>query len=391
MTRFAVTDQGRSWDELRSEVPGRDFHDWPAYKSLKSLTIRALDSVGVFALLRRAHLHSLLVLTYHDVLPSPLDVTNPLLGLAVDTGTFRAQMRELREHHVPVSLVEVLKWLRQGAELPSHAALVTFDDGHRNLRQHALPILLEFGIPAVVFVTAGFLGERYRLTWFEELFAAVMSTAVPTLRSEGRELSLGDRESRARLCGHLIDHARQLSPRDLDALRDEVLGQLGVTTPAALPEERFAWLTAEDCAHLVEGGVTIGAHSLSHPLLKTLDDTAAMHEIEGSKKALEAQVGCRVDGFAYPFGEPGIDFAEREMGMAKTAGFSAAFAASGGLVCRSANPWCLPRVGMGQVNMPEFRFAASGTHHLVRGRQWPSCSEGGSGSSRGLGADISWD
>jgi peptidoglycan/xylan/chitin deacetylase (PgdA/CDA1 family) len=349
-------------------VPGNDFHDWPAYKGLKTLTIRALDSVGVFALLRRAHLHDLIVLTYHDVLPGPLDVANPLFGLAVDTGTFRAHMCELRAHYVPVSLVEVLRWLRQGAELPSLAALVTFDDGHRNIRQHALPILREFGIPAVVFVTAGFLGDRYRLTWFEELFAAVMSSAVPTLRLRGREISLGNRESRARLCGQLIDHARQLRPRELDALRDEVLGQLGATTPFALPEERFAWLTVDDCAHLVEGGVTIGAHTLSHPLLRTLDDGAAVREIEGSKKTLEAQLGCRVDGFAYPFGNVGLDFAEREMGMAKAAGFSAAFAASGGLVRRSADPWCLPRIGIGQLDMPGFRFAASGMHDLVRGR-----------------------
>lgn len=368
MTRFALTDQGRSWDKLRSEVPGKDFHDWPAYKSLKSLTIRALDALGVFALFRRAHRHDLLVLSYHDVLPGPLDLTNPLLGLAVDTGTFRAHMRELREHHVPASLAEVLKWLRQAAALPSHAALVTFDDGHRNIRQHALPILLEFGIPAVVFVTAGFLGERCRLTWFEELFAAVMSSAVPNLRIEGREVSLGDRESRARLCGRLIDHARQLSPRDLDALLDEALGQLGVTTPVAFPEERFAWLTADDCAHLVEGGVTIGAHTLSHPLLKALDDTAAMREIEGSKRALETQLGRRVDGFAYPFGEPGVDFGERERCMAKEAGFAVAFAATGGLVRRGADPWCVPRVGMSQVTIPGFRFAASGMKHLARRR-----------------------
>jgi peptidoglycan/xylan/chitin deacetylase (PgdA/CDA1 family) len=118
---------------------------------------------------------------------------------------------------------------------------------------------------------------------------------------------------------------------------------------------------------LAKEGVTIGAHTLSHPLLTTLDDSAAMHEIEGSKKTLEAQLGCRVEGFAYPFGEPGIDFAEREMAMAKAAGFSAAFAASGGLVRRSADPWCLPRVGIGQVDMPGFHHA-SGMHHLLRGR-----------------------
>jgi hypothetical protein len=46
--------------------------------------------------------------------------------------------------------------------------------------------------------------------------------------------------------------------------------------------------------------------------------------------------------------------------MAHAAGFRAAFAASGGLTRRGADPWCLPRIGIGQFSMPAFRFATSG-------------------------------
>jgi hypothetical protein len=93
-----------------------------------------------------------------------------------------------------------------------------------------------------------------------------------------------------------------------------------------------------------------------------------MREIEGSKRTLEERLGRKVDGFAYPFGERETDFGDREVAMAKAAGYRVAFAASGGLTRRSADPWCLPRVSMGQAEMPHFRFGASGARSLLRRR-----------------------
>ena len=52
-----------------------------------------------------------------------------------------------------------------------------------------------------------------------------------------------------------------------------------------------------------DGLVSVGAHTVSHPLLTDLTDIACNNEIAESKSACEALVGTPVTGFAYPYGD----------------------------------------------------------------------------------------
>ena len=63
-------------------------------------------------------------------------------------------------------------------------------------------------------------------------------------------------------------------------------------------------MTREEVRALVmDGLVTIGAHTVTHPVLSTLGATACHREITESKIACEALIGARVAGFAYPYGD----------------------------------------------------------------------------------------
>lgn len=53
---------------------------------------------------------------------------------------------------------------------------------------------------------------------------------------------------------------------------------------------------------LVEAGMELGAHSLTHPDLRGLDDEVLAAEIAGSKAAVEELTGRPCRTFAYPFG-----------------------------------------------------------------------------------------
>jgi peptidoglycan/xylan/chitin deacetylase (PgdA/CDA1 family) len=54
---------------------------------------------------------------------------------------------------------------------------------------------------------------------------------------------------------------------------------------------------------LVEAGVTIGAHTRTHPRLSRLSRRRLEDEILGSAERIEAEVGHRPRAFAYPFGD----------------------------------------------------------------------------------------
>jgi peptidoglycan/xylan/chitin deacetylase (PgdA/CDA1 family) len=96
------------------------------------------------------------VLGYHGVAESPL--REDLSLLQVSPSRFRRHMELLLAAGFSfVTLAELARRAGGGAPEPGLAA-VTFDDGMRNNHTTALPILSEYGIPATVYVTIGFIG-----------------------------------------------------------------------------------------------------------------------------------------------------------------------------------------------------------------------------------------
>lgn len=83
-----------------------------------------------------------------------------------DVDRFRAQLRTLKWLGVQVlSMTQALAALRGEAPLPERAAVLTFDDGCENFYEHAVPVLQEFGFPAISYVVAGELGKG--ATWLD--------------------------------------------------------------------------------------------------------------------------------------------------------------------------------------------------------------------------------
>jgi len=65
---------------------------------------------------------------------------------------FRQQVETIRCERIPVV---PLRQIRQ----TNGAICLTFDDGFRNFTEHALPVLLEYQIPATLFVVSGYCGK----------------------------------------------------------------------------------------------------------------------------------------------------------------------------------------------------------------------------------------
>jgi peptidoglycan/xylan/chitin deacetylase (PgdA/CDA1 family) len=78
-----------------------------------------------------------------------------------------------------------------------------------------------------------------------------------------------------------------------------VSGWLGEPHPGA-PWARIA--DADDLRALHAAGVEIGGHTVTHPDLTTLPETAARAELEEGRRALEAILDVPVDVAAYPYG-----------------------------------------------------------------------------------------
>lgn len=311
---------------------------------------------GLVHIFRRRQPDSVLVLIYHDVLPPGFPKHNPLFGMTVSTTEFEWQLRYLRRYYNPITFQEFAKWFSNGYDLPAYPVLVTFDDGHSNNFDFALPILSKLSMTAVCFIVSGSLG-KHSLTWFEDAYYRLMFSASPNWKlKDGEILPLSTDDQRAAACGRFFVLCRSLKEsaqiEELQSLRE----QLPLSPEREFPD-RFKFLSGKQLRALWRNGVELGAHTVTHPILSTLSDDSARNEIASSKSQLEETSGVAVRAFAYPFGAPGLDFAGRERDYVQQSGFLFAFAGEGGLVDRTKDQFNLPRVGIG--NMTRSQFAAT--------------------------------
>jgi len=107
--------------------------------------------------------------------------------------------------------------------------------------------------------------------------------------------------------------------------------------------KRFLLMRRADLQTLRSRGMTIGAHTVTHPRLSCSPSALALQEIRECKRLLEEAIGDRVWAFAYPFGDPGSVSAE-VLGMAEGAGYEVACLNFGGGLGADLPHFSMPRI-----------------------------------------------
>src|SRR5436190_1217577 len=114
-----------------------------------------------------------LILSYHRVVADFADeAKRSLYTLNVEQKTFRRHLEVLQESHDVVPLDDALAVLQGTRQAARDVAVVTFDDGYRDVYTHAFPVLRDLRIPGVVYVPSSFIGSGGRLG-HDRLFAAL--------------------------------------------------------------------------------------------------------------------------------------------------------------------------------------------------------------------------
>lgn len=91
------------------------------------------------------------ILTYHRFGDVPHD------PFCVEPEAFADQMRWIADQGICISLDDLAGFLRSQRPVPDGAVLITIDDGYRSTYDIALPILEQYGLPAVSYISAGIL------------------------------------------------------------------------------------------------------------------------------------------------------------------------------------------------------------------------------------------
>jgi peptidoglycan/xylan/chitin deacetylase (PgdA/CDA1 family) len=243
---------------------------------------------------------------------------------------------------------------------------LTFDDGYRDNHDALLPILEARRVPATIYVAPGLIDGTAPLWWYalDEAIAREPSLLLP-LPAE-TELPADDPAAKERAFAATAQVMISAPAETRDGLMAALAARYGMDAQALAARHMMDWDMLRRLA--ASPFVEIGAHTLTHPPLATLDGATAAVEMAGSRDRLERETGRPVRHLAYPYGVPGTTGA-REAALADQLGFrTAVTTAPGNLFARHAkrrHAW--PRHGIGPADGPAaLRLKLAGISNPLR-------------------------
>ena len=318
------------------------------------------------------------VVTYHGVLPEGYKSIDPDLdGAMVSRETLRRQLRLLKSHFQVISPGEFRSWCKNRDPLPPCAVLVTCDDGFLNTTTDMLPVLREEGVFCLFFVTGASCVDEPTMLWHEELFLMVSRAGAEQASGLLSPISLWSKsssaEDRRSLWWSLVKSLSQYQPTARAEFLERARIRLRLPSEwkaeflAKAPlQRRFLSLTNAQVGQLIEAGMTVGAHSMTHPALSQVPEPLAWKEIAEIRGALGRMSGSPAWALAYPFGNAGC-VSGREIAMAERAGYECAFMNAGGTFSDTISLFAVPRVHItATMSLAEFEAHISGFHDVLR-------------------------
>jgi peptidoglycan/xylan/chitin deacetylase (PgdA/CDA1 family) len=327
---------------------------------LKHALYPALHHSGVFNRIKPPG--SFAVVNYHGLFPSDHSNADLFLdGNLVLAQAFWKQLRYLKTHYEIVHPDNFREVVEKGESLPPRAVLLTCDDGLLNTLTDMLPVLQSENVPCLFFVTGASCTNNPGMLWYEELYQLMR------IRLLEPELELRAKlQAESRIAENFqarwwktIQSASRLDANARADWMDRVRSYR--STNNFQSEKRWRLLTISELKQLADSGMTIGAHTLTHPILSLCSEGEARREICESKKILEQAIGRRVWAFAYPYGNRAT-IGQRELHLARESGFSCAFLNVEHWNGES-NWFTVPRIHVSlRTTLPEFAAHLSGVH-----------------------------
>ena len=293
-------------------------------RQLATLGVRGAWPRRVALRLARARGRSL-VLVYHRVVPDGPAAYEVVRSLP--SALFAQQLRTLAQMGEIVPLAHLFASPARG-EGPRFA--ITFDDDHACHRQHALSVLDALGVQATFFLSGRALHDIGPYWW---------SLLEQSIRARGLAAT-------RRLIG-----LEGETPADLAiALEGSTLIE---QLPRLLDGSQEPPMQAGDIRALTRAGMTIGFHTLRHPILTALSPAAQETALTEGHRELAAAAGTPVDLLAYPHGRANASTAA----AAERAGFLAAYAAGGRPITPRSDRFLLGRWEPGFLEGEDFAAA----------------------------------
>lgn len=230
--------------------------------------------------------------------------------LFIKLKTFESQLQLYKKYFNLVSLDD---FYQQKFNNDKFNVCLTFDDGFANNYKFVLPLLEQYQVPAVFFVT-GIRNAGYDILW-NDILSVSYRCGPSKLVFKNEEFVKGKDERYISSSTHkrLVDILRSTEFEDKAEL-------MQILDPFKNRAESDYWLQmTEEQIRTLSGSkwATIGSHGYYHNDLAKVSIASAKEEIVQSKQYLEKITGKEIKALAFPYGS----YTKEVVNDAKNAGY----------------------------------------------------------------------
>jgi len=294
------------------------------------------------------------ILIFHRVLAH----RDPVLNWDLDAADFDRTIGWIKDWFNVLPLEQAVVRLKERT-LPPRAAAITFDDGYADNCTVAMPILQAHGLTATFFIATAYLdGGRM---WNDTVIESVRRCQESRLDLSREGLGVHQLTSANAIRQAIISILSDVKYRD-SRERLRVVDYIAAVSGARLPPDLM--MSAEQVRIMRRAGMSIGAHTATHPILARLQADDVRAEVTESKRFLESLLQERVGLFAYPNGKPDVDYRAEDAEIIRGLGFDAAVTTAWGVADAQSDLMQLPRFT--PWDRTRFRFGTRLARNLLQ-------------------------
>jgi peptidoglycan/xylan/chitin deacetylase (PgdA/CDA1 family) len=320
-------------------------------KQFRNTVIRAglgaLYVTGAHYLLRPIFAGVGAIFMLHHVRPRRDAQFQPNRHLEVAPEFLRAMLMHLRSRDVDIITTDEVHARLIDRNFSRRFACFTLDDGYRDNRDFALPLMREFAAPFTMYVASDFAEGTGRLWWIAlEMVIAKASSIEAAIGGVATRLDTSTQQAKQAAFDRLHDWLRALpGERDIHREIGALCARHGVDEAAICRELCMSWDELKPFAE--DPLISIGAHSITHCNLARQSADVASQEMVISRARIEDAVQHPVVHLAYPYGDR-IAAGAREFALAHAAGYKTAVTTRPGMIFpeSAGHLTALPRVSL---------------------------------------------
>ncbi|WP_210485158.1 polysaccharide deacetylase family protein [Microvirga antarctica] len=313
----------------------------------------AINAIGADRWLRPFTLGSGMILMFHHVRPWQRNAFSPNASLEITPEFLALTVEVLRREGIDIIPLDDLPSRLNPGESQRPFAVLTFDDGYRDNLTYAAPVLRALNAPWTLYVVDDFARGHGSLWWLdlERAIAAGKDISV-LLNDRTFRFQTGSLKQKYAAFNTLQRMLKAGPETQLHRVMSE-LRQRFTLDPDALVRDLCAdWDELRSLAQ--DPHVTIGSHTLTHPILSRCGARKSEAEIFDSKDRIEASLGRPVRHLAFPHGDAG-SAGLREFRLSRESGYDTAVTTRAGHIFAGsqADFWALPRVSINGLHQSE--------------------------------------